>query len=365
MRCKLAAIGVGILLAACSGLSTDNTRVTLPDGSAWRKLDTVPYRGKQDDISFVSPDIGWYGNGGGKIYRTLDGGKTWAEQLSKPGTFVRAMGFIDARVGIAGNVGTDYYPGVTDTTPLYRTEDGGQTWRPITQIDGPTIKGVCAIDIVRSRKRTVVYAGGRVAGPAVLAKSTDGGKTWQSKDLSAHTKMILDVKFFDELHGLVFGATASNSAESNALIIATQDGGATWQQAYRSDRLFELTWKGSFPSRNIGYATVQSYNPDQSVSQRYVVKTVDGGATWQELPLVNDFAVREFGIAFANDAIGWVGTTTRGYQTVDGGAHWTPVELGRAVNKIRVLRNPASPAGFVAYAIGIDVYKFDGSIPNP
>ena len=29
------------------------------------------YAGKQDDIHFVSPDIGWYGNGAGKLYRTL------------------------------------------------------------------------------------------------------------------------------------------------------------------------------------------------------------------------------------------------------------------------------------------------------
>ena len=46
--------------------------------SAWRQLNTEPYRGKQDDISFVSPDIGWYGNGAGKLYRTGDGGETWS-----------------------------------------------------------------------------------------------------------------------------------------------------------------------------------------------------------------------------------------------------------------------------------------------
>ncbi|MFZ1564721.1 hypothetical protein, partial [Sphingorhabdus sp.] len=38
----------------------------------WRKLPTVPYKGKQDDISFVDVEHGWYGNGEGKLYRTTD-----------------------------------------------------------------------------------------------------------------------------------------------------------------------------------------------------------------------------------------------------------------------------------------------------
>lgn|GEM_PF-2582036 len=43
----------------------------------WRALPTEPYRGKQDDISFVSPDTGWYGNGSEKMPRMSDGGLSW------------------------------------------------------------------------------------------------------------------------------------------------------------------------------------------------------------------------------------------------------------------------------------------------
>jgi hypothetical protein len=83
----------------------------------WRVLATEPYRGKQDDISFVSPELGWYGNGAGKLYRTANGGETWEKVWEQPGTFIRALGFLDALNGFLGNVGTDYYPGVTDTRP--------------------------------------------------------------------------------------------------------------------------------------------------------------------------------------------------------------------------------------------------------
>ena len=93
----------------------------------WKKLPTVPYKGKQDDISFVDALNGWYGNGEGKLYRTSDGGESWAKVWDQPGTFIRALGFVDDKTGYLGNVGTDYYPGVTDKNPLYKTTDGGVT----------------------------------------------------------------------------------------------------------------------------------------------------------------------------------------------------------------------------------------------
>jgi photosystem II stability/assembly factor-like uncharacterized protein len=365
---SLAAISLCALLGACATAPELPTReatktYTLPTDAKWQKLDTVAYRGKQDDIFFLNADLGWYVNGGGKIYKTVDGGKTWIEKLSQPGTFFRTVGFVNEEIGFAGNIGIDYFPGVTDTTPLYMTDDGGDTWRAVSTIDGPTVKGLCAIDVLHTKfinsgvldSRTVIHAGGRVGGPAFLLRSLDGGKTWKSQDLSAHTKMILDVKFFDENRGFIMGASDTDTEKSNALIIATQDGGATWKKVYQSTRPFELTWKASFPTRDTGYVTIQNYNPDKAISQRYVAKTTDGGVTWNEIPLVNDHAVRQFGVGFADEKIGWVGTTTGGYQTTDGGATWVSVgEMGRASNKVRIIRDGS---GFVAYAIGLDVRK--------
>lgn len=341
-------------------------RVTLTPDSKWQKLDTVAYRGKQDDIVFINPSLGWYVNGAGKIYKTTDGGKTWVEKLSKPGTFFRTIGFVDEKLGFAGNIGTDYFPGVTDTTPLYQTLDGGETWTVVGGIDGPVVKGLCAIDVIHTQfinsgvmdKRTVIHAGGRVGGPAFLMRSLDGGKTWKSQDLSAHTKMILDVKFFNENEGFVMGASDADTAKSNAIIIATKDGGATWKRVYQSTRPFELTWKASFPTRKAGYVTIQNYNPDKAASQRFVAKTTDGGETWKEVPLVNEHSVRQFGVGFADELTGWVGTTNGGYETRDGGASWTYVDMGRAVNKVRIVPAAGSKMGFVAYAIGVDVRKF-------
>jgi len=166
--------------------------------------------------------------------------------------------------------------------------------------------------------------------------------------------MAFDVKFLDEKRGFIASATHADVSQAHALILATEDGGATWNEVYRSSRPFETTWKFSFPSNEIGYCTVQSYNPDPAASQRFVAKTTDSGKTWTEIPLVNDHKVREFGIAFVDADRGWLGAMPHGFMTSDGGKSWSRVNFGNAVNKIRVV---PTKDGVVGYAIGVDIHK--------
>jgi photosystem II stability/assembly factor-like uncharacterized protein len=329
----------------------------------WTKLGTEAYQGKQDDIHFVSPTLGWYVNGAGRIYRTKDGGATWEKMIEKPGTFFRCIAFLDEQRGFAGNIGPDYFPNVSDTTPLYRTGDGGTTWEAL-KINGDPVKGLCALEVVRYPfinagnlgEKTMIVGGGRVGTPAVFIKSMDEGATWTATDMSAHCQMILDVHFFDDRHGVIAAATDANVQVSKALILTTSDGGATWTKVYEGSREFELTWKISFPTRDVGYVTIQSYNPDPAKSKRFVAKTTDGGKTWAEIDLVDDLRVRQFGVAFIDANTGWVGAMPHGFETTDGGATWRKADMGNAVNKIRLLR---TEDGFVGYAIGVNVFKLE------
>lgn len=357
-RRDLVAVSAGLALGGCAS----SAQIPAPP-TAWRRLNTEAYPGKQDDISFVTPDLGWYGNGAGKLYRTQDGGESWEKIWEQPGTFIRALAFVDANEGYLGNVGVGYYPNVSDAHPLYRTRDGGATWSPVEAEGIGMLKGVCGIDILHRRRiyqgelrpTTVIHAAGRVGGPAAMLRSVDGGETWQALDLSAHAGMILDVKFFSADEGLVCAASSADLEQANALVLRTRDGGATWATAYRGQRVYENCWKMNFPSRRVGYATVQSYNESDPV--RVVIKTIDGGATWRELPMVSDAAAREFGVGFVNEDWGWVGASGSGYETRDGGASWAPVEMGRAVNKIRILRDGPR---WRAFAIGVTVHRLDG-----
>jgi photosystem II stability/assembly factor-like uncharacterized protein len=359
------------LIAGCANVTLQPLPQSLSasqiNQSQWKKTSAEPYRGKQDDVFFIDPSVGWYVNGSGKLYGTKDGGASWALLHDKPGTFFRAVAFLDSQRGFIGNVGTDYFLGVTDETALYETRDGGKT---LTGVALPAkVKGLCAIDVIKTSfinhgvlaERTVVHAAGRVGGPPHLLRSLDGGVSWKFIDLSAQAGPILDVKFFNENEGFVFAGTSGDTQRSNALILKTNDGGATWREVYRSARPYEITWKASFPTRDVGYVTVQNYDPDKTKSQRFVAKTLDGGNTWKEIALVDEHAVREFGVAFVTPDIGWVGAIDGAFQTVDGGANWQKVsadDIGRGVNKIRVLPDASTVGGFVAYAIGTHVAKF-------
>lgn len=315
-------------------------------GTQWTILPTEAYRGKQDDIFFISPSTGWYGNGAGKIFKTADSGTTWTLQLEKPGTYFRCIGFVNDTLGFAGNIGPGYFPGVTDSTPLYRTRNGGSTWEAVTTIAEKPIVGLCAFESVRYPfvnagnldYKTRLVATGRVGGPACFIYSDDLGETWKQTPLPDSATMAFDVHFENEKIGFIATATNTDVQESRAMIIRTEDGGATWKNVFIGSRQFELTWKFSFPTRETGYCTIQSYNPDSTASARFIAKTTDGGKSWTEIPLVDDHKVRQFGVAFVDENHGWVGAMPGGFETTDGGKSWQKAEFGNAVNKIRVLR---------------------------
>lgn len=360
---KLLATSASLLVLAltaapAAALQASSEAVAAP---GWETLPTDPYQGKRDDISFGDADHGWYGTGAGDLYRTSDGGASWEKVASRPGTFIRALGFLDAKTGFIGNIGTGYYPGVTDETPLYRTDDGGESWTAV-DLGGKTIAGVCSIDILRTERiyqgqlqpRVVIHAAGRVGGPTGILRSVDRGESWEVIDMSAHAGMILDVHFLDENTGLVFASTSQDAASTNALILRTTDGGKSWTEVYRGDRPAELIWKASFVDRNVGYGTVQSY--DQSRAQQLVVKTEDGGKSWTELPLTENAQARQFGIGFVNAGRGFVGTLAGGFETRDGGRSFEPVQIARAANKFRVVD---TPGGKRVYAIGTEVQRLE------
>jgi photosystem II stability/assembly factor-like uncharacterized protein len=304
----------------------------------------------------VDAFTGFYGTGKGKLYRTKDGGRSWQLVWSKPGTFIRSLGFIDAEHGFLGNLGTGLAD-ITDPTPLYETKDGGLTWGA-AKIGSVAMPGVCSIDVLKSHsihegeasERYYIHAAGRANGPAKILRSEDGGKSWILIDLSDRAGMILDVKFFDPNIGFVFAGTSGDLGQSNALILRTTDGGRTWRQVYRSTRLYEIIWKASFPNTAVGYATIQ--NNDSSNLQQRIVKTFDDGEHWSEIPLVASKGLEELGIGFASPEKGWVGTSIGGFETSDGGRSWKPSSLAPKANKIRTRAADGTP---MIYAIGSEV----------
>jgi photosystem II stability/assembly factor-like uncharacterized protein len=328
--------------------------------STWVKVPTVAYdlNNKQDALAFSDAHNGWYGNGTGEVYRTTDGGAHWSNIWTSRGTYVRALEFLDAKTGFLGNVGPGYFADVTDRQPLYVTRDSGVHWKPAEVVDGPNIAGICAVDVLRVEGKVVaVRAGGRVGGPAGMLESFDAGRTFHARDMSDVTGMILDIHFVDANTGFIAGASDQDEERAHARILRSQDGGKSWRSVFESDRAGDNNWKLAFPSTEVGYATIISYQAPTDEARGYVVKTDDGGEHWRRLNVTNDHGWIPYGINFLDDNIGWVGGSTGGYGTRDGGRTWTREQMGLSTNKLRFVRRVGRRIS--VFAIGKDLYRLD------
>jgi len=314
--------------------------------SSWQTLNSVPIVTRYNDVAFVSPARGWIVNGSGQIYHTLDGGGSWQKQFEKSTVHFRSVGFVDSLNGWAGNVGPGEF-GATDTSTIYQTIDGGKTWTPVKSYTGPKPRGLCGMHVLND---SVITAVGRVRGPAFFVRTTNRGKTWTSKDMSQYAAGLLDVYFFNPDTGVAVGLTKAPNDSSRGVVLLTVDGGQTWEKRITTSRVGEWCWKVSFPSRQVGYASLQR----DRLSPIYFLKTIDGGKTWQEKLFFNDYYFVQ-GLGFINEKMGWIGGTSAassGYQTLDGGETWQPAGFGSRLNRFRFLNDT------LGYASGQRIYKY-------
>ncbi len=317
----------------------------------WKKTNFVPSpSSRNNDGFFLNEQVGWIANGVGQIHRTTNGGQSWVKVLDKTSkTHWRSIGFFDSSDGYAGALGwgDPNNTGATDTVILYKSTNGGTNWVPEHQLSSGTIKrGFCGMQIFGD---SIINAVGRVRGPAWFYRTTDRGQTWIARDMNEYAAGLIDVYFFSKDTGFCVGLTNTNHDSSSGVVLMTTDGGITWSQRIKTSRKGEWSWKIQFPSRNIGYASLQR----NSLSPIYFLKTTDGGITWTERLFSNSYYFVQ-GMGFINDTVGWIGgySSILMYQTTNGGNTWGPLGIGRRVNRFRML----SPT--LAYAVGDSVYKY-------
>lgn len=304
-----------------------------------------------EDAYFLNKDTGFavryaYLSYTGFIARTQDGGASWTKVLdSVPFTF-RDIGFTD---NLHGWVGTYQITGWgPDTNIMYHTIDGGLTWTGVNNLPGPPNPGICGLRVIND---STIYGVGRYSGPASFYKTTDNGLTWSYLNLNSLIDGIVDISFFDKDTGFICGTTGPAYNNGYGKILYTTNGGTTWTVVYTSSFPNSLGWKISFPSRNVGYCSLQFFN---SSIQEGFMKTTDGGITWQDIPYSAGGPPPGYnieGLGFINDTTGWVGGSTGTYFTQDGGNTWMLQSWGNNVNRFRFLSDT------VAYCAGQDIYK--------
>ncbi|HEX2550554.1 MAG TPA: hypothetical protein VHK64_03090, partial [Nocardioidaceae bacterium] len=194
-----------------------------------------------------NPDVVWVGTGednvrnsvsvGDGVYRSLDGGRTWrhlglekTERIAKVLVSPR-----DSRVAWVGALGQAW--GENPDRGVFKTEDGGRTWRKVLYVDERTGCADLAVDPSNPNR---LYAAMwdyrrwpwffRSGGPGSgLFTSDDGGETWKrvTEDDGLPKGDLGRI-------GLAVAASdprivyALIEAEKSALI-RSEDGGRTWK----------------------------------------------------------------------------------------------------------------------------------------
>jgi len=213
-------------------------------------------------LYFSGPLVGVAVGVGGVIQRTTDGGKTWSTVESGTKRNLRGVAFADDKVGIAvaGPAGTG--------AGMVRTDDGGLTWHEqpcVADTDICTSSNpLVAVALLTSRFGMAV--GGRgMLGPAVVIKTTDGGRSWTKLNPGYIPGQVAAIALLDERTALAVGTLG--------VILHTRDGGATWT---RRDSGTPLTLAGvAFADASRGLIVGQAGT---------VLVTMDGGVTWRREP---------------------------------------------------------------------------------
>jgi len=257
----------------------------------WREIG--PFRGGRSVAvagSSKRPNEYYFGTTGGGVFKTTDGGITWAPVTDKYfGGTIGAIGISESNPDIV-YVGAGEYPirgNVSHGDGVWRTSDAGKTWTSIGLADTRQISRVR----VNPTNPDIVYVGaqGHVFGPNAergVYKTTDGGKTWRKilyrNDSTGVTDLVLDPTNPEIIYAALWQAWRTPwqlvSGGAGSGIFKSTDGGEHWT---------ELTRNPGLPQGvigNIGLAvSPSSSNKVWAIVEADsggVFRSTDGGATW-------------------------------------------------------------------------------------
>jgi photosystem II stability/assembly factor-like uncharacterized protein len=232
------------------------------------------------------------------LFTSDDLGATWTPRMTQVLESVQSVAFVDASVGVA--VGTS----------IWRTTDGGSTWAKVTTAALTT--GDSLLRAAHPAGSTLVAVGGGSGGATLVVRSTDGGQTWSRLTVPA-VNLLADVAFSGSGTGL---ATTTGTT-----LLSTSDDGATWTS--------------TAPPLSSPSATGVAFADKSTVSlfgfYGETLRSTDGGATWSDpaydLGVGQDSWRVLFSSSSAGLAVGAYGGTIA--RTIDGGASWQQIGGGK------------------------------------
>jgi photosystem II stability/assembly factor-like uncharacterized protein len=200
----------------------------------------------------------------------------WVEQVSGTTARLRGVSAVNDKVAWAS--------GANGT--CLRTTDGGATWQLLKV---PGAEGLDFRDVEAFDASTAYLLSIGEGDKSRIYKTTDGGQNWKLQFTNKNPKAFFDaMAFWDVNHGIAVSDPPADSSlnAGRLLLIKTMDGGATWQQISASSIPPAMHREAAFAAsgtcitvqgrKNVWIAT--------GGGAARVFRSTDAGETWQVVP---------------------------------------------------------------------------------
>jgi photosystem II stability/assembly factor-like uncharacterized protein len=284
------------LTALClSVVSLAQVDSTLIGGMQWRQIG--PFRGGR--VLAVAgvprdPNTYYFGGAAGGVFKSTNAGMTWVPSWDpKAVASIGAIAVADADHNIL-YVGTGeacLRGNISYGDGVYKSTDGGQTWKNVGLKDSRHI-GAVIID-PRNPDIALVAAVGHAWGPNTergVFRTADGGKTWQKVLYKDENTGAIDVVFDPRNSRVVYASLWEvrrhpwyfNSGGPGSGVYKSMDGGLTWKQLQGNGLpegpLGRIGLSVSGADSNRVFAIIEA-------KEGGIYRSDDAGATWTR---VND-----------------------------------------------------------------------------
>ena len=227
----------------------------------------------------------------GGVWKTINAGTTWAPVFDNEGSYSIGTITLDPKNPLTVWVGTgenNSQRSVSYGDGVYRSDDGGRSWRNVG-LKGSERIGRIAID-PRNTDNVYIAAQGPLWGPGGergLFKTTDGGKTWKNilsiSENTGVTDVVIDSNNPDTLYAASYQRRRHvysfiNGGPESAIHKST-DAGATWNKLRTGLPNVEMGRIGlaiSPVDTNVIYATVEA-----AEGRGGIFRSSDRGGSWE------------------------------------------------------------------------------------